>query len=215
VGCHRALGRAYCNRQRRLGSVGRRRYRLDLLHGHSGHHNDLPPPTEARTRAVGLTFAALAVMPLAAFLAPKAGIVPEHMWRPNVPLTESFTILSVFVVVFFVGIAIGILAWPVARPHSSRLRPGRAHPDRVADARGHAGQLRRPLRRPAVLPDERARVVGRDRAGAATLVLDLDHDRVRCAVWNRRRGDRAAAGNGSRLDSRTRRARGDVATRRA
>jgi len=63
-------------------------------------------------RAFGLTFAALAVMPLAAFLAPKAGIVPEHMWRPNVPLTESFTILSVFVVVFFVGIAIGILAWP-------------------------------------------------------------------------------------------------------
>jgi hypothetical protein len=63
-------------------------------------------------RAFGLTFAALAVMPLAAFVAPKAGIVPEHMWRPNVPLTESFTILSVFVVVFFVGIAIGILAWP-------------------------------------------------------------------------------------------------------
>ena len=63
-------------------------------------------------RAFGLTFAALAVIPLAAFLAPKAGIVPEHMWRPNVPLTESFTILSVFVVVFFVGIAIGILAWP-------------------------------------------------------------------------------------------------------
>ena len=28
------------------------------------------------------------------------------------PLTESFTILSVFVVVFFVGIAIAILAWP-------------------------------------------------------------------------------------------------------
>jgi hypothetical protein len=63
-------------------------------------------------RAFGLTFAALAVLPLAAFLAPKAGIVPERMWRPNVPLTESFTILSVFVVVFFVGIAIGILAWP-------------------------------------------------------------------------------------------------------
>ena len=63
-------------------------------------------------RAFGLTFAALAVMPLAAFFAPRAGVVPEHMWRPNVPLTESFTILSVFVVVFFVGIAIGILAWP-------------------------------------------------------------------------------------------------------
>lgn len=63
-------------------------------------------------RAFGLTVAALAVLPLAAFLAPKAGIQPEHLWRPNVPLTESFTILSVFVVVFFVGIAIGILAWP-------------------------------------------------------------------------------------------------------
>jgi hypothetical protein len=34
------------------------------------------------------------------------------MWRPNVPLTESLTILSVFVVAFFVGVAIGILAWP-------------------------------------------------------------------------------------------------------
>jgi len=63
-------------------------------------------------RAFGLTFAALAVLPLAAFLAPKAGLVTEHLWRPNVPLTESFTILSVFVVAFFVGIAIGILAWP-------------------------------------------------------------------------------------------------------
>ena len=63
-------------------------------------------------RAFGLTFAALAVTPLAGFLAPKAGIVPEHLWRPNTPLTESFTILSVFVVAFFVGIAIGILAWP-------------------------------------------------------------------------------------------------------
>jgi len=63
-------------------------------------------------RAFGLTLAALAVLPLAGlFLAPKAGIVPEHLWRPNVPLTESLTILSVFVVVFFVGIAIGILAW--------------------------------------------------------------------------------------------------------
>jgi hypothetical protein len=63
-------------------------------------------------RAFGLALAAVAVLPLAGFLAPTAGIVPEHMWRPNVPLTESFTILSVFVVVFFVGIAIGILAWP-------------------------------------------------------------------------------------------------------
>jgi hypothetical protein len=63
-------------------------------------------------RAFGLALAAVAVLPLAGFLAPKAGIVPEHMWRPNVPLTESFTILSVFVVVFFVGIAIAVLAWP-------------------------------------------------------------------------------------------------------
>ena len=64
-------------------------------------------------------------------------------------------------------------------------------------------------------PDQHARVVGRDRAGAAVLLLDLDHDRVRCAVRNRRSGDRAAAGNGSRLDGRTRRARGDVASGRA
>jgi hypothetical protein len=63
-------------------------------------------------RAFGLTLAALAVVPLTLFLAPKAGIVPEHMWRPNVPLTESLTILSVWVVAFFVGVAIGILAWP-------------------------------------------------------------------------------------------------------
>ena len=63
-------------------------------------------------RAFGLTFAALAVLPLTAFLAPKAGIVNKHMWQPNVPLTESLTILSVFVVAFFVGIAIGIVAWP-------------------------------------------------------------------------------------------------------
>jgi hypothetical protein len=34
------------------------------------------------------------------------------MWRPNVPLSESLTILSVFVVAFFVGVAIAILAWP-------------------------------------------------------------------------------------------------------
>jgi hypothetical protein len=63
-------------------------------------------------RAFGLTLVALAVLPLAAFLAPRAGLVAEHLWRPDVPLTESFTILSVFVVVFVVGIAIGILAWP-------------------------------------------------------------------------------------------------------
>ncbi len=63
-------------------------------------------------RAFGLAIAALAVLPLAAFLAPRAGLVPEHLWRPDVPLTESFTILSVFVVAFFVGIAIAILAWP-------------------------------------------------------------------------------------------------------
>ena len=63
-------------------------------------------------RAFGLTFAALAVLPLTAFLAPKAGIANKHMWQPNVPLTESLTILSVFVVAFFLGIAIGIVAWP-------------------------------------------------------------------------------------------------------
>ena len=63
-------------------------------------------------RAFGLTLAALAVLPLTAFLAPKAGILPERLWRPNVPLTESLTILSVFVVAFFVGAAIGILTWP-------------------------------------------------------------------------------------------------------
>jgi hypothetical protein len=63
-------------------------------------------------RALGLALAALAVLPLFAFLAPKAGVVPEHLWRPNVPLTESLTILSVFVAFAIVGLAIGILAWP-------------------------------------------------------------------------------------------------------
>jgi hypothetical protein len=52
------------------------------------------------------------VLPLFSFLAPKAGILPERLWRPNVPLTESFTILSVFVAFAIVGLAIGILAWP-------------------------------------------------------------------------------------------------------
>ena len=63
-------------------------------------------------RAFGLTLASLAVLPLFSFLAPKAGILPERLWRPNVPLTESFTILSVFVAFAIVGVAIGILAWP-------------------------------------------------------------------------------------------------------
>jgi hypothetical protein len=63
-------------------------------------------------RALGLTFASLAVLPLYSFLAPKAGIQSEHLWRPNVPLIESFTILSVFVAFVIVGLAIGILAWP-------------------------------------------------------------------------------------------------------
>ena len=63
-------------------------------------------------RAFGLTLASMAVLPLFSFLAPKAGILPERLWRPNVPVTESLTILSVFVVAFFVGVAIGILAWP-------------------------------------------------------------------------------------------------------
>ena len=63
-------------------------------------------------RALGLTLASLAVLPLFSFLAPKAGILPERLWRPNVPLTESLTILSVFVAFAIVGLAIGILAWP-------------------------------------------------------------------------------------------------------
>jgi hypothetical protein len=63
-------------------------------------------------RAFGLTLASMAVLPLFSFLAPKAGILPEHLWRPNVPLTESFTILSVFVAFAIVGLATGILAWP-------------------------------------------------------------------------------------------------------
>ena len=61
-------------------------------------------------RAFGLTLASIAVLPLFLFLAPKAGILPERLWRPNVPLTESFTI--VFVAFAIVGLAIGILAWP-------------------------------------------------------------------------------------------------------
>ena len=61
-------------------------------------------------RALSLTLASLAVLPLFAFLAPKAGVVPERLWRPDVPLTESLTILSVFVAVFIVGVAIGMLA---------------------------------------------------------------------------------------------------------
>ena len=63
-------------------------------------------------RAFGLTLASMAVLPLFSFLAPKAGILPERLWRPNVPLTESLTILSVFVAFAIVGLAIGILAWP-------------------------------------------------------------------------------------------------------
>ena len=63
-------------------------------------------------RALGLTLASVAVLPLFSFLAPKAGILPERLWRPNVPLTESFTIVSVFVAFAIVGLAIGILAWP-------------------------------------------------------------------------------------------------------
>jgi hypothetical protein len=52
------------------------------------------------------------VLPLFSFLAPKAGILPERLWRPDVPLTESFTIVSVFVAFAIVGLAIGIMAWP-------------------------------------------------------------------------------------------------------
>ena len=63
-------------------------------------------------RAFGLTLASMAVLPLFSFLAPKAGILPERLWRPDVPLTESFTIVSVFVAFASVGLVIGIMAWP-------------------------------------------------------------------------------------------------------
>jgi hypothetical protein len=52
-------------------------------------------------RAFGLTLAALAVLPLAGFLAAKAGI-PQ----------QSLTTLWVFVAISIVALAIGILAWP-------------------------------------------------------------------------------------------------------
>jgi len=52
-------------------------------------------------RAFGLTLAALAVLPLAGFLAAKAGI-PQ----------QSLTMLWVFVAVSIVALVIGILAWP-------------------------------------------------------------------------------------------------------
>jgi hypothetical protein len=80
-----------------------------------------------------------------------------------VPLTESFTILSVFVAFVIVGLAIGILAWPAL--------------GRTLLAYGLAARIPIASYPP---PDEHARVVGRDRA-------------VRCAVRNRRSGDRAAA----------------------
>src|SRR4029453_16440304 len=157
-------------------------------------------------RAFGLTLASMAVLPLFSFLAPKAGILPERLWRPNVPLTESFTILSVFVAFAIVGLAIGILAWPALG--RTLLAYGLAVRIPIAllmlvAMLGNWGTHydARPSYPP---PDEHAWVVGRDRAGAAVLLLDLDHDRVRCAVRNRRSGDRAAAGNGSRLDSRAR-----------
>ena len=144
--------------------------------------------------------------------------MPEHTWRPNVPLTESLTILSVFVVAFFVGIAIGILAWPALG--RTLLASGLAARIPVAllmlvAMLGNWGTHYDA--RPSYPPqkNEHARVVGHARAGAAALVLDLVHDRVGCAVRNRRSGDRAAAGDGSRLDSRTRRARGDVASGRS
>ena len=63
-------------------------------------------------RAFGLTLASAVVLPLFLFLAPKAGILPERLWRPNVPLTESFTIVSVSIPFSIVGLSIGILAWP-------------------------------------------------------------------------------------------------------
>jgi hypothetical protein len=163
-------------------------------------------------RAFGLTLASMAVLPLFSFLAPKAGILPERLWRPNVPLTESFTILSVFVPFSIVGVAIGILAWPALGrtllAYSLAARIPVALLMLVAML-GNWGTHydARPSYPP---PDEHARVVGRDRSGAAVLLLDLVHDRARCAVRNRRSSDRAAAGNGNRLDGRRRRARGDV-----
>ena len=63
-------------------------------------------------RAFGLTLASMAVLPLFSFLAPKAGILPDRLLRPNVPLAESFTILSVFVAFSIVGLATSIMAWP-------------------------------------------------------------------------------------------------------
>ncbi len=63
-------------------------------------------------RALGLTLASMAVLPLFSVLAPKAGILPERLWKPDVPLAESFTIQSVFVAFAIVGLATSILAWP-------------------------------------------------------------------------------------------------------
>jgi len=145
-------------------------------------------------------------MPLAAFLAPKAGIQSEHLWRPNVPLTESFTILSVFVVVFFVGIAIGILAWPALG--RTLLAYGLAVRIPIAllmlvAMLGNWGTHydARPSHPPVMSALGWWVAIG---LVPQLFFLDLVHDRVRCAVRNRRSGDRAAAGNGSRLDSRTR-----------
>ena len=117
------------------------------------------------------------------------------------PLTESFTILSVFVVVFFVGIAIGILAWPAL--------------GRTLLAYGLAARIPVALlmlvamlgnwgthydARPSYPPDEHARVVGRDRAGAAALVLDLVSRScsVRCSESSPRR----SRGGGERQQAR-------------
>jgi len=63
-------------------------------------------------RAFGLTLASIAVLPLFSLLAPRLGVVPEHMWQADTPLAESFTILSVFVAFAIVGETIAVLAWP-------------------------------------------------------------------------------------------------------
>ena len=117
------------------------------------------------------------------------------------PLTESLTILSVFVAFSIVGLAIGILAWPAL--------------GRTLLAYGLAARIPVALlmlvamlgnwgthydARPSYPPDEHARVVGRARAGAAALVLDLvsRSGSVRCSESSQRR----SRGGGERQQAR-------------
>ena len=163
-------------------------------------------------RAFGLTLAALAVVPLFSFLAPKAGILPERLWRPNVPLTESLTILSVFVAFAIVGVAIGILAWPALGRTLLAYGLAARIPVALLMLVAMLGNWGTHYDARPSYPPQMSTLGWWVAIGLVPqlFVLDLVHDRVRCAVRNRRRGDRAAAGNGNRLDSRTRRARGDV-----